>query len=420
MSSMSPRVSVGLPVYNGQEYLGQAIESILSQQFEDLELVISDNASTDATPDICREWVRRDPRVRYLCNPENLGAARNYRIVFAESRGEYFKWAAHDDLLAPEYVERCVGVLDAQPSVVLCHSVTRNIDESGGFLQDWSAPPLVRSPDARRRFSTILHLKEVFLVWGLGRRAAFAKTPLLGSYAGHDRPFLSSLALQGTFFEIEEPLFSHRQHPTRSVHAYSWRKPRAAMGWYDTSRKGDRTYPNWRLLKEHALGVARAPAPVLDRAGCLVELARWAHDNRAGLARDLVLADDQPGLRRWLARLVDSQLRDIERVLPPEDPVILVDDEHLDGDIFGRRPLIPFLEKDGQWWGAPEDSDSAIRECERLRRNGARFIVFARPAFWWLDHYVDFVAYLRSGFPCLVDNSRFVIFDLSRSGTRPG
>ena len=120
-SGAPPRVSIGLPVFNGERYLARAIESVLGQDFRDLELIVCDNASTDRTPEICAAYARRDARVRYFRNPRNLGAGPNYDRCFRLARGEYFKWAAHDDRLAPDYLSRTVAALDAAPEAVPGH-----------------------------------------------------------------------------------------------------------------------------------------------------------------------------------------------------------------------------------------------------------------------------------------------------------
>ena len=114
-----PHVSVGLPVYNGERYLRQAIESIQSQT--DLELIISDNASTDATEGICREYATRDPRVRYYRSDQNRGAAWNHNRVVELARGEYFKRQCHDDYCDTTFLEKCLAVIHSNPDVVLCY-----------------------------------------------------------------------------------------------------------------------------------------------------------------------------------------------------------------------------------------------------------------------------------------------------------
>src|SRR5262245_38883261 len=114
-----PRVSIGLPVYNGERYLAETLNSMLAQTFEDFELIICDNASTDQTEQICRFYAGKDTRICYVRNATNLGAAKNYRRTFELSSGDYFRWANCDDLFAPESLACCVEILDWKPSVVL-------------------------------------------------------------------------------------------------------------------------------------------------------------------------------------------------------------------------------------------------------------------------------------------------------------
>jgi glycosyltransferase involved in cell wall biosynthesis len=135
---MSALVSIGLPVYNGERYLAQALDSLLSQSHENLEILIADNASTDASEAICRDFAARDPRIAYHRHPRNLGAAANYNFVFRRARGAYFRWAAHDDICMPRLVERCVAALEAAgPSAVLAYPRTRLIDAEGRVLRDY-------------------------------------------------------------------------------------------------------------------------------------------------------------------------------------------------------------------------------------------------------------------------------------------
>ena len=122
---------MGLLVYNGEQYLAETIDSLLAQTFEDFELVISDNASTDATAEICRSYAERDSRIRYIRQAENIGAMGNFNFLFSQARGRYFKWAAADDLVAPTFLTRCIEFLDTQPDYVLCHTRTVTIGANG-------------------------------------------------------------------------------------------------------------------------------------------------------------------------------------------------------------------------------------------------------------------------------------------------
>jgi glycosyltransferase involved in cell wall biosynthesis len=129
LRSGKSKVSIGLPVFNGENYLEAAVDSILAQTFKDFELIISDNASTDRTQEICQRYCGRDSRVRYFRSEQNHGAAWNFNRVFELASGEYFKWAAHDDMIAPDFLQKCVAVLDEDPTVVLCHSQVQFINE---------------------------------------------------------------------------------------------------------------------------------------------------------------------------------------------------------------------------------------------------------------------------------------------------
>src|SRR5690606_21798140 len=136
----TPRVSIAVPVYNGERYLRASLDGLLAQTFTDFELVIADNASTDGTEAICREYVARDARVRYHRNERNLGGPGNFRRVFQLSRGEYHKWSTADDLWHPTLVEKCVAVLDARPDVVLAYPRSNIVDAEGRVVRTFDDP----------------------------------------------------------------------------------------------------------------------------------------------------------------------------------------------------------------------------------------------------------------------------------------
>lgn len=145
--SKSPCVSIGLAVYNGEKYLKKALDSIIRQSFSDFELIISDNSSTDSTQRICEQYVSQDERIRYYRNNKNIGAPRNFNRTLEFASGKYFKWAASDDVLASDFLRKCVAILDKDTSVVLCHSITGRIDENGdllGFYNDGGLGELIR------------------------------------------------------------------------------------------------------------------------------------------------------------------------------------------------------------------------------------------------------------------------------------
>ena len=231
MTTTTPRVTIGLPIYNGQNYLAETMDSLLAQTFRDFELVISDNASTDGTEAICRDYAARDPRVRYHRNEVNVGASANYNRTFELGRGQYFKWAAHDDLLAPTFLERCVAALDRDPAVVLAYTQAKAIDDKGQVVKVYPGKHHFNAPTPRERFyEFVLDPHPVVAVFGVMRRDALARTRLIGAYTGSDRPLLSELSLLGKFYEVPEQLFFYRFHE-----AQSWggnKSQQAQQAWY--------------------------------------------------------------------------------------------------------------------------------------------------------------------------------------------
>lgn len=290
MTTSTPRVTIGLPVYNGQNYLAQTLDSLLAQTYRDFELVIADNASTDRTEVICREYAAADDRIRYHRNEENIGASANYNLVFELGRGVYFKWAAHDDLLAPTFLERCVEVLDNNPDVVLAYTQAKAIDSKGDVVKVYPGKHHFASPVPRERFyEFVLDPHPVVAVFGLMRREVLGRTRLIGKYAGSDRPLLSELSLLGKFHEVPEHLFFYRFHEEQS-----WggnKSAQAQQAWYDPRRAGKITFPQWRLLREHVRSIERSPVGLADRVSCYAYMGYWMLKNRRRLGRNLLLRD---------------------------------------------------------------------------------------------------------------------------------
>lgn len=266
-----PRVSIGLPVYNGENYLRRSIDSILAQDFEDFELIIADNASSDGTESICREYAAADKRVRYYRNDTNLGAAANYNKVFHLARGEFFKWAAHDDECHPAMIRKCVEALDrAPPSVSMVYPLGELIDENGNTL---SAPlDRIAAPEHWPPYRRIAHvfwaLNMCDPIFGLIRSSHLRKTGLIGPFFGADYVLLGELAMLGEIREVDEVLFRLRAHPKRSMRAHKGRRERAA--WYDpSSARALFVLPGWeRMVWEMTKSAYRLPLPFATRTSC--------------------------------------------------------------------------------------------------------------------------------------------------------
>ncbi len=279
-----PRVSVGVPVYNGESFLQEALDSLLSQTFRDFELIISDNASTDRTEEICRAYASRDSRIRYYRADVNRGAAWNHNRVFELGRGEYFKWAPADDLCGPEFLARCVAELDQDPAAVMASPNVVEIDQYGKRLEAATVPgaPLtpLESPSAAAhvRFRQRIRLDHLCLtIYSLFRSQILRRTNLIGNYSDSDRVLLAHLALYGHSITIPEVLFFNRDHPDRFTRTYiGWRD---RMVWFDASNANRKTFPFWREFIELWRVIPRSPLRWQQRLCCYWALVGWARDN---------------------------------------------------------------------------------------------------------------------------------------------
>lgn len=296
-----PKVSLGLPVYNGENYLPQAINAVLAQTYKDYELIISDNGSTDNTETLCRAFVEKHPHFTYFRSDKNHGAAWNFNRVFELASGEYFKWVAHDDLMAPSFLTKCVSILDQDSSVVLCYPKAQIIDVDSKVVQNYDVKLDTDSQREGDRFRELVlsgHL--CYEIFGLIRADALKKTPLIGSYGHSDGVLLTRLAFQGRFHEIPEYLFYARQHQNQSMGVY---KSEHSSGrpdyykytqWFNTSSKsGKIILPNWTILSQYLAALAAARIPMKERLSCLWTTVRWTKRHNQFLLQDLFMAGKQ-------------------------------------------------------------------------------------------------------------------------------
>ena len=273
---MSPTVTIGLPVYNGERHLRATVESVLGQTYADLELVISDNASTDATGELCKEYAEADERVRYSRLPENIGGRLNFNRVFAErSGGPFFKWHGHDDVLAPTFVERCVDHLDRHPGAVLAMSRVTMVDGDDRPLGPGPVPIAFDDPTPHARVrSFFARPKTHQTLFGVVRADALARTGLHGAWYTADRALLLELSLHGGFGLVDDELFVHREHEGRGDYMDEGER----LDWYTPERNGRAATEYWPHLRALGRILATAPLPPAERAKVAAELGRRASD----------------------------------------------------------------------------------------------------------------------------------------------
>jgi glycosyltransferase involved in cell wall biosynthesis len=299
-------ISLGLPVFNGEDYLRDCIDSILAQTFTDFELIISDNGSTDSSLEICRQYETRDPRIRVLAQDSNIGAANNFNLVFRSSGGKYFKWCAHDDLIEPAFLEKTRDRLEQNRAAVLCHSYTEvfggeaseNQVFEPGFRMD-------RNSSAERLRQMILHGQKCYEVFGLIRRDALENTGLIGNHKGGDNVLLYRLALLGVFLVVPRPLFRLRRHAKQSTELV--KDSQAYQQWF-TGRTHKTGFPDWYMLREMWKTPTGIGLSLAERLRCYRALAldtwlrrRRLQQNLRVSVECLVFGSSDPQRRRRLA-----------------------------------------------------------------------------------------------------------------------
>jgi glycosyltransferase involved in cell wall biosynthesis len=371
-------VSVVINNYNYGRFLEEAIDSALDQGYPEVEVIVVDDGSTDNSRDIIEGY--RDQIIPVL--KDNKGQTSTFNAGFRVCRGGLVLFLDSDDALLPTAVERAVGQCHEE-DVVKVHWPLWVVDANGrktGKRKPSHAVPegdlretVVRDgPDNptwpptsgnawKREF-----LEEVFPIPEMEKECE------VGSASAD--AYLSMLApLFGRINRILEPQGFYRIHGENDHSAMS----------FDKKLRRD------LRLFDHRSAVLQKYCRVF---GIEVDPESWEQNS-------------------WFHRL-RLAIQEITALIPPEDDFILVDDGNWGMELHaGRRP-IRFLERDGQYWGAPPDDETAVRELERLRHAGAVFIVFAWPAFWWLDYYSELHDHLRSQFRCALENDRLVVFDL--------
>ncbi|NBD31922.1 MAG: glycosyltransferase [Cyanobacteria bacterium] len=293
-----------MPVYNGENFIKQALDSVLAQTFENFELIISDNASKDKTEEICRQYAAQDKRIRYYQNENNLGAAPNYNRVFELSSGKYFKWIAHDDVCEPELLQRCIELFERDETVVLCYSSVKIIDAQGqeidknNNLYSWvssgTAQLNLDSLKPHERFRSVISPHPCYQVFGLIRSRALKMTSLIGSYSGSDRILLAQLALQGKFHEFPDQLLYQRRHVEQSIQSLgTHRSAHKYTNWFDAATEGKIIFPRWQASSNLLASIAQAPLNRKEKIKCFLATINWFRRTRKGMIKDLSIAMQQ-------------------------------------------------------------------------------------------------------------------------------
>ena len=226
MSKNNFKVSIGLPVYNGENFLKYALDSLLSQTFRDFEIIISDNASTDNTPKICQEYVLKDKRIRYIRQNNNMGALWNFNFVLKQSNKEYFIWVSSDDKLHPEFLEKNIDILEKNKNVVcsigdviysdvINYEFKLNNDTKKIFRQKY-----VKSTYGtyESKVRTYLKFFQASMIYGLYRRDKLQKSITINKiFLAFDLSIILNVLKYGDFHVIDENLLHRYNKGSHSI-----------------------------------------------------------------------------------------------------------------------------------------------------------------------------------------------------------
>ncbi len=292
------RATLGVPVYNGERYLAEALASVLAQDEPDLDIVISDNASTDGTQEICRQAARDDGRVRYVRAEENRGGAWNFNRVLELARAPYFTWAAADDVRRPAFVRRCLEVFaESDPATVLVYPRTQIIDSAGVVTEDLNDTDLAcDEPTPHERMAHFLRAQAAHVFYGLHRTDVLRSTRGIRRTVGNDLVILTELACRGPFALVPEQLFWQRRHSEQFS-----AQGAAQVAWHAPSASVRFAFPHTQVSWELATAVTSSPISAAEKARCLATIpVSWTLPRWRGPASDVRTA---LGLRpRSLAR----------------------------------------------------------------------------------------------------------------------
>lgn len=281
---MPPEVSIGMPVYNGARFLRATLDNLLTQTFSDFELIISDNASTDETETICRAYAEKDRRIRYIRQPENMGATFNWNYVAQVATGRFLKWSSSNDLCDPTLIEKCVAALRADANAVLAYPRTILMDDNDVQQGKYEKDLEILEPTPSERFGRVatgMALNNAMC--GLIRLEVLRKTRGERAYPAGDMVLMAELALHGGFKLVPEFLFFRRVDQASTARFLSKEK----LAHFIKPKGGGMGMPNWRKYGDYYRSLVRTPIGMRERLRAMLAVTRWMVWERRTLLAEL-------------------------------------------------------------------------------------------------------------------------------------
>jgi len=304
MATFRPKLTIGLPVYNGERYLKDAIESHLAQDFTDYELLIADNASTDGTIDIINRYVTRDSRIRYHGSDVNHGATWNFNRLVGLASGQYFKWSAYDDVMAPTFLSTCVNALDSDPAAAGCFTGFNLIDADGNVTGSGLGKGTDQETPSQRFLAAMVDV-PFQASFSIFHTDILKRTAMIASYANCDVVMLAEITLYGKLLQLPDQLFFSRDHEDNSVRSAP--SPADRAKWFSTNPRNHIYFPICHETAEYFRAIRQAPLSMAERMRCRICVLKWMRWNASRLIRDVRRGlRDQREARRYTQAVVTS------------------------------------------------------------------------------------------------------------------
>ena len=284
--SQDPLISVGIPVYNGDRFLSQALSSLMEQSYANCEFIISDNASTDQTQAICEEFASHDPRISYFRQRKNIGAPRNWNFVVSKASGMFFKWASANDLCDPEFIAQTGNVLLADPSIVLCYGLTMLVNEEGKPIEVYKGDRSYNEALPSSRFKSVhTYLTLNNAQSGIFRLDTLRRTQLDRLYPTGDLNLIAELALYGKLHLIPEVLLYRRQSKETFTTMLT---PLELQRVYDPDASGPYRLIRVRRFLDNIISIKRAPISLSEKLKAFKFTLQMANSSRLELAHEVL------------------------------------------------------------------------------------------------------------------------------------
>jgi glycosyltransferase involved in cell wall biosynthesis len=400
--TLKTKVTVAIPTYNRSDLLKVSLQSVLSQNHTDFQALVLDNASTDDTEAVVRSFA--DPRITYVRNETNIGLFRNWQRAIEINSSPYLSFLPDDDMLLPNFIRESVLALDNHPRAGFSVAQAELIDNNGASVQVTGRELSDKLPEGSIEGLEFVHQIVDGRKWILLSAGVMFRANALAAVGGYDTPHSKymidlnlylRLAAQFDLVFIAKKLAQVRYHPEQDSQVNF-----SPLGTGPLAVMAERTEAIAYLLQ----------SPRAEEASYRRWLAeRLLHMN---MRRSEFTSQLLPEINLSWSERRQIAIEEIAATIPAGKCFILVDDDRWSSETLPQFNCLPFLERDGDYWGAPPDDQTAIKELERMRQAGASYMAIGFPAFWWLDYYSQLRHYLNSNFRCILHNSRLIVFDL--------